>query len=60
MKRTKPWILKPYQYHNHTFWPWTTVIEMLARSRFNKAEGCNILLSRLASNDKSSTFTCII
>ena len=24
---------------------------MLARSRFNKAEGCNILLSKLASND---------
>jgi hypothetical protein len=51
LKRTGPWILKPYQYHNHTFWPWTTGIEMLARSRFNKAEGCNILLSKLASND---------
>jgi len=51
MKRTKPWILKPYQYHNHTFWPWTTGIEMLARSRFNKVEGCNILLSKLASED---------
>ena len=24
---------------------------MLARSRFNKVEGCNILLSKLASND---------
>jgi hypothetical protein len=24
---------------------------MLARSRFNKAEGCNILLSIIASND---------
>ena len=44
LKRTGPWILKPYQYHNHTFWPWTTGIEMLARSRFNKVEGCNILL----------------
>jgi hypothetical protein len=51
LKRTGPWILKPYQYHNHTFWPWTTGIEMLARSRFNKIEGCNILLSKLASND---------
>jgi hypothetical protein len=49
LKRTGPWILKPYQYHNHTFWPWTTGIEMLARSRFNKVEGCNILLSKLAS-----------
>jgi hypothetical protein len=51
LKRTGPWILKPYQYHNHTFWPWTTGIEMLARSRFNKVEGCNILLSKIASND---------
>ena len=24
LKRTGPWVLKPYQYHNHTFWPWTT------------------------------------
>src|ERR1051325_1124084 len=51
LKRTGPWVLKPYQYHNHTFWPWTTGIEMLARSRFNKVEGCNILLSKLASED---------
>ncbi|MFL6432239.1 MAG: hypothetical protein ACJ71O_00715, partial [Nitrososphaeraceae archaeon] len=49
LKRTGPWILKPYQYHNHTFWPWTTGIEMLARSRFNKVEECDILLSKLAS-----------
>jgi familyl 116 glycosyl hydrolase-like protein len=41
--------LKPYQYHNHTFWPWTTGIEMLARSRFNKGGECNTLLSKLAS-----------
>src|SRR5918912_1335663 len=49
LKRTGPWVLKPYQYHNHTFWPWTTGIEMLARSRFNKVEECDILLSKLAS-----------
>jgi Glycosyl-hydrolase family 116, catalytic region len=48
LKRTGPWVLKPYQYHNHTFWPWTTGIEMLARSRFNKVEECDILLSKLA------------
>ena len=48
-KRTGPWILKPYQYHNHTFWPWTTGIEMLARSRFNRGGECNTLLSKLAS-----------
>jgi hypothetical protein len=51
LKRTGPWVLKPYQYHNHTFWPWITGMEMLARSRFNKVEGCNILLSKLASDD---------
>ena len=49
LKRTGPWILKPYQYHNHTFWPWTTGIEMLARSRFNRVEECDFLLSKLAS-----------
>jgi Glycosyl-hydrolase family 116, catalytic region len=49
LKRTGPWVLKPYQYHNHTFWPWTTGIEMLARSRFNKVDECEILLAKLAS-----------
>jgi hypothetical protein len=49
LKRTGPWILKPYQYHNHTFWPWTSGIEMLARSRFNRGAECNPLLSKLAS-----------
>jgi hypothetical protein len=46
---TGPWHLKPYQYHNHTFWPWTTGIEMLARSRLVQFEECDILLSTLAS-----------
>jgi hypothetical protein len=46
---TDPWHLKPYQYHNHTFWPWATGIEMLARSRFGQFEECDILLSTLAS-----------
>ncbi|MDQ4067487.1 MAG: GH116 family glycosyl hydrolase [Thermoproteota archaeon] len=46
---TGPWHLKPYQYHNHTFWPWTTGIEMLARSRFGQLKECDILLSTLAS-----------
>jgi Glycosyl-hydrolase family 116, catalytic region len=49
LKATGPWILKPYQYHNQTFWPWTTGIEMLARSRFDRVDECNILFSRLAS-----------
>jgi hypothetical protein len=49
LKATGPWILKPYEYHNQTFWPWTTGIEMLARSRFGRVEECNILFSKLAS-----------
>jgi glycogen debranching enzyme len=49
LKSTGPWVLKPYQYHNHTFWPWTTGIEMLARSRFDRVEECNLLLSLLTS-----------
>jgi hypothetical protein len=49
LKATGPWILKPYQYHNQTFWPWTTGIEMLARSRFDRVEECNILFSKIAS-----------
>ena len=48
-KSTGPWTLKPYQYHNLTFWPWTTGIEMLARSRFDRVEDSNILLSALTS-----------
>jgi hypothetical protein len=49
LKSTGPWILKPYQYHNLAFWPWTTGIEMLARSRFDRVEECNLLLSTLTS-----------
>jgi glycogen debranching enzyme len=47
LREAGPWPLKPYQYHNHTFWPWTTGVEMLARSRFNQVVECNILLSKL-------------
>jgi hypothetical protein len=49
LKATGPWLLKPYEYHNQTFWPWTTGIEILARSRFDRLEECNILFSKLAS-----------
>ena len=52
LKSTGPWHLKPYEYHNHTFWPWTTGIEMLARSRFDRVEECNLLLSTLTSESK--------
>lgn len=49
LKKTGPWILKPHQYHNETIWPWTTAIEMLARSKFNLFDDCNALLSKLSS-----------
>jgi hypothetical protein len=49
LKDSGPWILKPYEYHNRTFWPWISGIEMLARSRFNQIEECNILLSKIVS-----------
>lgn len=54
LRETGPWPLKPYQYLIHTFWPWTTGIEMLARSRFNQVEECNILISKLTSSDKKN------
>ena len=49
LRTTGPWNLRPNQYHNYTFWPWITAIEMLARSRFSRFEECHILLSKLAT-----------
>jgi hypothetical protein len=51
LKKTGPWKLKPNQYHNHTFWPWSTAIEMHARSRFNQFKECEILFSKLSSDN---------
>ena len=51
LKKTGPWKLKPNQYHNHTFWPWSTGIEMLARSRFDQFKECEMLFSKLSSED---------
>ena len=51
LKKTAPWVLKSYHYHNHTCWPWLTGVEMLARSRFNQIEECDILFSKFASED---------
>jgi glycogen debranching enzyme len=48
LKASGPWMLKQYEYHNQTFWPWISGIEMLARGRFNRIEECNILLSKIA------------
>jgi glycogen debranching enzyme len=49
LKASGPWILKPYQYHNQTFWPWVSGIEMLARSRFDQIKECKALLSKIDS-----------
>jgi glycogen debranching enzyme len=54
LERTGPWVLHPNQYHNHTLWPWTTGIEMLARSRFGQVQECYALLSMLTSKDSQS------
>ena len=56
---TGPWVLKPYEYHNHTFWPWITGLEILARSRFEKPEDCEYLLSKLAS-EVPATHSCFL
>ena len=55
LKRTGPWVLKPHQYHNQTFWPWITGVEMLARSRFDQVEECKLILSTLASEGRPHT-----
>jgi hypothetical protein len=57
LKKSGPWVLKPNRYHNHTFWPWTTGLEMLARSRFNQIEDCNTLFLKLASEDEPHVHT---
>jgi glycogen debranching enzyme len=49
--KTGPWLLKTNEYHNHTFWPWITGIEMLARTRFGKIDDCNFLLSKFVSSN---------
>lgn len=54
LEKTGPWVLHPNQYHNHTLWPWTTGIEMLARSRFGQVHECHALLSMLTSKDSQS------
>ena len=54
LEKTGPWVLHPNQYHNHTLWPWTTGIEMLARSRFGQVHECHALLSMLTSKDNQS------
>jgi glycogen debranching enzyme len=47
LKRSGPWYRSTYQYHNYTFWPWITGIEIMARNRFSRLEECKLLLSKL-------------
>ena len=51
LKKTGPWILSPNQYHNHTFWPWITGMEMQARSRIGEFQQCDMLMSTLLEAD---------
>ena len=51
LETSGPWVLDPNFYHNHTFWPWTTGLEMLARSRYKRYDECAALLSYLTRSD---------
>ena len=51
-KITSPRILRPQEYHNQTFWPWATATEILARSRFNGIQECDILFLRIVSENR--------
>lgn len=56
LKTSGPWHLHPNVYHNHTFWPWATGLEMLARSRYERYDECSALLSCLMGYDKNGDF----
>jgi glycogen debranching enzyme len=47
LQKTGPWILQSNEYHNYTYWPWITAIELLTRFRFGQVSECTILLSNL-------------
>jgi hypothetical protein len=49
LKKTGPWLLKPYLYHNYTFWAWVTALELTARNMFKQNKECDLLFSHLAS-----------
>jgi glycogen debranching enzyme len=51
LQKTGPWVLHSNEYHNYTYWPWITAIELLTRSRFGQTEECNTLLSNLLDVD---------
>jgi hypothetical protein len=47
LQKAGPWPLKPNYYHNYTFWPWITGIELRTRMRFRRLEECDYLISNL-------------
>jgi len=51
LKKTGPWLLKPYLYHNYTFWAWVTALELTARNMFKQNKECELLFSHLASEN---------
>jgi hypothetical protein len=57
LEKTGPWVLEAYNYHNLTFWPWITGIEILARIRFDRFEECNMLLSKLSSGGNPAEYS---
>ena len=51
LQKTGPWILQSNEYHNYTYWPWITAMELLTRFRLGQTEECTILLSNLLDTD---------
>jgi glycogen debranching enzyme len=51
LQKTGPWILQSNEYHNYTYWPWITAIELLTRFRLGQTEECTTLLSNLLDTD---------
>jgi len=54
LQKTGPWILQSNEYHNYTYWPWISAIELLTRFRFGQISECTILLSNLLSTDPNN------
>ncbi len=51
LQKTGPWILQSNEYHNYTYWPWITAMELLTRFRLGQTEECTTLLSKLLDTD---------
>lgn len=53
LQKTGPWILQSNEYHNYTYWPWITAIELITRFRCGQLNECNILISNLFKDNGS-------